>query len=480
MKLNNRTHLGRLSTYIPMLFIALTIFISACDDDDDMTAPQDNIVMLAQGNSDLSILVQALTKYPDLVSTLSGSGEFTVFAPTNAAFTSLLGVIGQDDLDNIPESVLRRVLEYHVISGGAILSSSLTDGQTAATVLGENITVGVSSGGVSIDAAKVITPDIAASNGVVHVIDAVLVPALEASIVNTVVEPAYFNKDFSTLTAAVIEAGLLTTLIDPTANFTVFAPTNEAFTAAGITALPTAAELVPILQYHVLSTEVKAAGLPATGSAVPTLNGSFYLSKNTSGVFINGLTKVIATDIDQSNGVVHVIDRTLLPASQNVVDIAVAASTATNAEFGQLVAALTAVENDGTTPSLITALSAADGSFTVFAPTDAAFNALYTLAGVANFNELVTAVGIGTIATVLQYHVLDSRVFSTDIPNALDGNASVVLTPLAGGDFTLNSTLTITDADAALTLGTTDAGIVDTDILGTNGVIHVINQVLLP
>ena len=169
-----------------------------------------------------------------------------------------------------------------------------------------------------------------------------------------------------------------------------------------------------------------------------------------------------------------------MPASQNVVDIAVAASTATNAEFGQLVAALTAVENDGTTPSLITALSAADGSFTVFAPTDAAFNALYTLAGVANFNELVTAVGIGTIATVLQYHVLDSRVFSTDIPNALDGNASVVLTPLAGGDFTLNSTLTITDADAALTLGTTDAGIVDTDILGTNGVIHVINQVLLP
>lgn len=442
--------------------------------------PQDNIVTLAQGNGDLSILVQALTKYPDLVSTLSGSGDFTVFAPTNAAFTALLGVIGQDDLNDIPESVLRRVLEYHVISGSAILSSSLTDGQTAATVLGENITVGVTSSGVNIDAATVVTADVAASNGVVHVIDAVLVPELEASIVNTVVEPAYFNKNFSTLTAAVVEAGLLTTLIDPSANFTVFAPTNDAFTAAGITELPTAAELVPILQYHVLSTEVKAADLPATGSAVTTLNGDFYLSKNSSGVFINGLTEVVATDIDQDNGVVHVIDRTLVPASSNVVEIAVAASQATNAEFGQLVAALTAVENDGTTPSLITALSATDGTFTVFAPTDAAFTALYTLAGVANFTELVNAVGIGTIATVLQYHVLGSRVFSTDIPNALDGNASVVLTPLAGGDFTLNSTLTITDADAALTLGTTDAGIVDTDILGTNGVIHVINQVILP
>lgn len=481
MKFNNLTHLGRVGFYIPMLFIALTMLLTACDDDDDeMVIPQDNIVTLAQGNGDLSILVQALTKYPDLVSTLSGSGDFTVFAPTNAAFTALLGVIGQDDLNDIPESVLRRVLEYHVISGSAILSSSLTDGQTAATVLGENITVGVTSSGVNIDAATVVTADVAASNGVVHVIDAVLVPELEASIVNTVVEPAYFNKNFSTLTAAVVEAGLLTTLIDPSANFTVFAPTNDAFTAAGITELPTAAELVPILQYHVLSTEVKAADLPATGSAVTTLNGDFYLSKNSSGVFINGLTEVVATDIDQDNGVVHVIDRTLVPASSNVVEIAVAASQATNAEFGQLVAALTAVENDGTTPSLITALSATDGTFTVFAPTDAAFTALYTLAGVANFTELVNAVGIGTIATVLQYHVLGSRVFSTDIPNALDGNASVVLTPLAGGDFTLNSTLTITDADAALTLGTTDAGIVDTDILGTNGVIHVINQVILP
>jgi uncharacterized surface protein with fasciclin (FAS1) repeats len=170
-----------------------------------------------------------------------------------------------------------------------------------------------------------------------------------------------------------------------------------------------------------------------------------------------------------------------MPASQTVVDIAVAASQATNAEFGILVAALTAVENDSSTPNLITALSAGDGSFTVFAPTDAAFSALFTLAGVSNFEGLAGVIGVDGAANVLQYHVLGSRVFSSDIPNALGGNTSVSLTPLlSGSSFTLNSTLTITDSDAAFGLGTSDASITATDILATNGVVHVINQVILP
>ncbi len=474
---------SKMKAILSVALLSVFVFgaISCNDDDPDPAGPTENIVMIAQGNSNLSILVQALTKFPNLVSTLSGSGDYTVFAPTDEAFIALLGVIGQTDLDDIPEPVLRRVLEYHVIAGARLESTDLSNGQEAATVLSadDKITVGVTSGGVTINSANVTTANVEATNGIIHIIDAVLVPALELSIVNTVVEPAYFNKNFTTLTSAVVEAGLLSTLINQSANFTVFAPTNDAFTAAGITSLPSATELVPILQYHVLDSEVKAADLPATGSAVTTLNGDFYLSINSDGVFINGLTQVTATDIEQGNGVVHVIDRTLIPASQNIVEIAVAASTATDAEFGQLVAALTAVENDGSAPNLITALSGS-GPFTVFAPTDAAFAALYTLAGVDDFAGLVNAVGINTVATVLQYHVLGSRVFSSDIPNALDGNTSVTLTPLAGGTFMLNSSLTLTDTDGALSLGTTDAGIVDTDILGTNGVIHVINQVILP
>ena len=165
-----------------------------------------------------------------------------------------------------------------------------------------------------------------------------------------------------------------------------------------------------------------------------------------------------------------------MPATKNVVEIAVAASqAATGAEFGQLVAALTAVENDPDAANLITILSGT-GPFTVFAPTDAAFASLYTLAGVANFDALVAAIGIPTLEAVLTYHVLGARVFSSDLPN-LPSNVVATL----GGNITLNlGALTITDTDAALSLGSADATITSTDILGTNGVIHVINQVLLP
>lgn len=469
---------------LTLISIAL---LTSCSDDDGDGGPvlTDDIVDLANATNDLSTLVTALTKFPDLVSTLSNEdGSYTVFAPTNDAFAALLEATGQTSLDDIPESVLRRVLEYHVIAGSALLSTDLSDGQTAETVLGENITVGVSGTSVTINGAAVETPNVEAVNGVVHIIDAILVPSLEASILNTVVEPAYFNVNFTTLTEAVVTAGLLNTLIDPTAELTVFAPTNDAFTAAGITTLDglTADDLTPILQYHVIGSEVKQADLPATGSAVETLGGNFYLSINSDGVFINGLTEVVTTDLDYDNGVVHVIDRTLMPASSNVVDIAVAASQATEAEFGQLVAALTAVENDENAPNLITALSDEDGAFTVFAPTDAAFQALYTLAGVNDITALLALEGVdlNVIATILQYHVLQGRVFSTDIPNVLDGEMTATITPLAGGTWTLNSSLTITDVDGVLGLQSVDASIVDTDILGTNGVIHVINQVILP
>ena len=465
--------------------------LTSCEDDDPMPQVEelDSIVTIAQATPSLSILVDALTQYPDLVSALSGEGNFTVFAPTNDAFTALLGVIGQTDLNNIPEDVVERILKYHVISGAAIMSADLTDGQQAATLLGadDKITVGLDAMSVNINNAMVTMADVEASNGIVHIVDAVLVPELELSIVNTIVEPAYFNKNFSILTAAVVKAELLSTLTNKEASLTLFAPDNAAFTKAGITSLDglTKEDLTPILTYHVISGEVFGDGLPATGSAVTTLGGDFYLSINSAGAYINGTTMVTAATLaggalDYDNGVVHTIDMTLVPASNDVVSIAVAASQAMEgAEFGQLVAALTAVEADETTDALVTILSG-EGSFTVFAPTDAAFQNLYTLAGVADFPALVDAIGIGTIETVLKYHVLGSRVFSSDIPNALNGNASVELTPLAGGTFTLNSDLSIMDSDAALSIGTTDASIIDTDIFGTNGVIHVIDEVILP
>ncbi|MCB2196068.1 MAG: fasciclin domain-containing protein [Bacteroidetes bacterium] len=448
--------------------------------------PKDNIVTIASETPSLSILVDALSMFPDLVDALSSDGNYTVFAPTNDAFTALLGVIGQSSLDDVPEAVIERLLKYHVISSAALMSGDLSDGQMAATILSndDKITVEISGSDVMINGANVTTANVEASNGVIHIVDAVLVPSLELSIVNTIVEPAYFNDDFSILTAAVVKANLLSTLIDSEANYTLFAPNNDAFEAAGITSLDdySANDLAPILTYHVLDTEVFGDGLPESGSAITSLGGDFYLSINDDGAFLNGLTKVTAATLsgealDYDNGVVHLIDRTLVPASSDIVEIAVAASQASEgAEFGQLVAALTAVEEDESAADLITALKG-DGPFTVFAPTDDAFESLYTLAGVADFDALVTAQGIGVIEAVLKYHVVESRVFSTDLPNL----SSNVVTTLGGGDFTLNlSSLTITDADSALGLGSADATIVSTDILATNGVIHVIDEVILP
>lgn len=471
--------------------VPLTAIIMSCNEDDPKAdtnpEPTQTIVQIAQGNSDLSILVSALTKFSDLTASLSdANGNFTVFAPTNAAFAALLGVTGQTNLDDIPEDVLKRVLQYHVVSGTAALSSGLTDGQKVGTLLNdEEVTIGVTSSAVTIDAATVITADVVALNGVVHVVNAVLVPALEASIVNTVVEPAYFNKNFSTLTAAVVKANLLTTLIDKTKTYTVFAPTNDAFAAAGITSLDglEAADLSPILLYHVLDIKADQAAVAAlgTGSAVPSLGGASYLSINANGIYLNGTTEVIATDIAADNGVVHVINRTLIPPTNNIVEIAVAASQATEAEFGQLVAALTAVEMDAMAANLVTILSSDSGDdgapFTVFAPTDAAFEKLYTLAGVADFAALVAAVGIPTVEAVLKYHVISgARIFSSDLANL----SSTSVTSL-GGTFTLNlANLSITDTDAALNLGSVNATITSTNLLGTNGVIHVIDEVILP
>ncbi|PLX15032.1 MAG: hypothetical protein C0597_09330 [Marinilabiliales bacterium] len=447
--------------------------------------PKPSIVSIASETASLSILVDALTMFPDLVDALSEDGTYTVFAPTNDAFEALLGVIGQSSLDDIPEDVIERLLKYHVISSAALMSTDLSDGQMAATLLSANdeIEVSIDGSSVMINNATVTTANVEASNGVVHIVDAVLVPALELSIVNTIVEPAYFNEDFSILTEAVVTAGLLETLINTEANYTLFAPNNDAFEAAGITSLEglTANDLAPILTYHVIDGEVFGDGLPETGSAVETLGGDFYLSINDNGAYINGLTMVTAATLagealDYDNGVVHLINRTLVPASDNVVEIAVAASQASeNAEFGQLVAALTAVENDESTAALVTVLSG-DGPYTVFAPTDAAFESLYDLANVADFAALVDAVGIGTVEAVLLYHVLDARVFSTDLPNLSNTTVETL-----GGAITFNlESMTIADSDAALQLGTVDATIVDTDIFGTNGVIHVIDEVILP
>lgn len=462
-----------MSGFLSLAMVALIVVsISSCNDDEDTPQPTQSIVALAQGQTNLSSLVTALTKFPDLVSTLSGSGNFTVFAPTNDAFAALLTTVGQTSIDNVPEDVLKSLLQYHVITSGAVLSTQLAAGNVV-TANTESIAV-TTSGGIRLNGStQVVTADVRATNGVVHIVDQVLVPASIGQFVNTIVEPAYFNKNFTTLIAAVKAASpsILTTLLN-TSKKTLFAPTNEAFIAAGITTLPNQATLDAVLTYHVIGSEVRAAQLPANtapaNSEITTLGGKFYLSnRGANGVFINGTTRVTTTDIVADNGVVHVINRTLMPPLQTVGAIATSLSQATQPQFTQLVAAL------GRVPALLQAATNADSKLTVFAPTDAAFEALYDALEVNGINDIE----IGLLTAVLQHHIVSApttatgRVFSTDLVNGavptLNGNVTISAT---------NGTVTSSGGTVAQLSGT--AALLN--VLGTNGVIHTINAVLVP
>lgn len=460
--LKSRGKIARLAM-VSLVIVAVTF--TSCSDDDTGFRPTQNIVSLAQGNSNLSSLVTALSKHPDLVALLGGSGEFTVFAPTNDAFASLLEATGQSSIDDLPDDVLRDVLLYHVIPGASVLSKDFSSGDIE-TAGGENISVNVSSGVRINNSSNVVAADVRATNGMVHVVDAVLVPPTMRPIIATIVAPAFFNRQFTTLVAAVKAASpeVLTALLSPDKK-TLFAPTNAAFEAAGITALPNQATLNAVLTYHVLAGEVLDADIASGSSSAATLNGeNIYLSKGTAGVFINGKTQVTATDIRATNGVIHVINRTLLPPSQNIAEIVVDAASASSPQFTQLLAAVVKV------PAVLEAASSA-GNLTVFAPTDAAFQALYTAVGVADMDELEAAIGNEKLAQVLLHHIVGARVFSSDL-------ASGAVATL-NQEINVNvAALTITDAIGS----NPPANLVTSalNILATNGVIHVIDKVLIP
>ena len=301
-------------------------------------------------------LVAALS-HAGLVTTLQGTGPFTVFAPTDQAFAD--AGIDLNDFDTPEENAtLSDILLHHVVSG-EVASTDVTDGMMAAMVNGDKVKFSVdNTGTVMVGPATVTLADVQASNGIIHVIDTVLMPPTD------IPTTAQSTGIHTSLVAAVIQADLLPTL-QGDGPFTVFAPTDQAFTDAGIdlAALDTPegkAALSDILLYHVVSAEVPAANVTDCMVA-DAANGQPLSFKVGDGVMVND-ANVTMTDVISSNGLIHVIDKVLTP-SDTPNDIPRTAQC--TGIHDSLVAGVIQAE-------LLETLQG-PGPFTVFAPTDQAF-----------------------------------------------------------------------------------------------------------
>ena len=269
-----------------------------------------DIVDTAVNAGSFDTLVAAL-KAAGLVDTLKGSGPFTVFAPTDEAFAKLPEGTVETLLEPANRDQLRAVLTYHVVSG-RVPASLASNRPSARTVNGQRVGLTVADGQLRVDEANVLTADLNVSNGVIHVIDSVLLPASD-----DIVDLAKKAGTFDTLLAAATAAGLADTLSSD-GPFTVFAPTDEAFaklpegTVESLLAEEGLGTLKSILTYHVVEGRVYASdALKASRAA--TVNGERVAIKVRDGRLRINDSAVVANDLEATNGVVHVIDSVLLP-----------------------------------------------------------------------------------------------------------------------------------------------------------------------
>jgi uncharacterized surface protein with fasciclin (FAS1) repeats len=403
-----------------------------------------NVIAVSPNHTSLAAAIQQA----GLVSALQNpNATLTVFAPDNAAFDALATALGTNINGLLANPDLANILLYHVL-GTTVPSSAVTNGAIV-TPLNPSNTIKMtktSGGSVYANQAKVNAADLTANNGVVHSIDAVILP------VETVADLAIDNG-FTSLVTAVVTAELLPAVTNPFADLTVFAPTNAAFdqlatdlgtNLAGVLANPA---LAAILTYHVLGTGVQSTAIN-NGDIVTPLNNAntLKLTKTTAGsVFVNQ-AQVTLADLNADNGVVHVIDEVVLPV-ETVADVAI------DNGFTTLTAAVVKAE-------LLPALTNPFGTFTVFAPTNAAFDNLATALG----TDLNGILNLPNLADVLLYHVVGSVALSTDLTNG-------AVPTLLGQDVTIDITNGVKVNDANVTTA---------DVLADNGVVHVIDAVLLP
>ena len=470
------------------ILLLLATFVLSCSNDDDNGPDQReaepgmvddlNIVETALATESVSSLVAALSKADesaanDLIATLSDENtSFTVLAPTNDAFADLLARLdGFDSLDDFNneqlQNLLATILTYHVVGGASVVSGDLSEGQVVTTVQGEDLTVSLSGGVFFTDAAgesaQVTLADVETNNGVIHLIDKVLLPqaaldALSDVLLVSITDLAIATPTLSNLVAALLAAdGDLPTVLAGEGPFTVFAPTNDAFETfladngfADLSEVPVDV-LTQVLLNHVvsgtnLSTDLTAGYVSTLSTAGAGGNNLSMLVDLSTGVTLNGVSNVTAADNKAINGVVHIVDAVIgLP---NIVDHAVA-----NSDLTELVGALTS----GGNTTFTTLLSDSETDFTVFAPVNAGFSAFTN----PNANDL---------NAILSNHVIvGAAAFSSGLSN------SYVTTAAANADGD-NLSMYINTDDGVTINGTSN--VAAADIVATNGVIHAVDAVI--
>lgn len=414
---------------------------------DGGTAQLPTIAELVAGSEDFTVLAAAL-EATGLDSALDGQGPFTVFAPSDEAFA----LLPEGLVASLSDEQLASILKYHVVSG-AVAAETVVTLDSAETLLEQDVKVQAGDEGVYLNGlTKVVTTDIVLANGIVHVIDSVLVPG---AFPGTVVDVLGAYPRLSTLFGAATTEAADALSGD---NLTLLAPVDSAFEGVDLSGVE---DLNPILFYHVLPTSAPAATVVELATA-RSVGGAFMGIDTSDGVKINDgskLTNVIYTDIAVDSGdvgsVIHLVDQVLVPPPA-IAEVAEAAGLTT------LVGALGLANVPGTETTFAEALSG-EGPFTVFAPTNEAFAAIPE----AGFGD--------DLADVLGAHAFGAAVDSKAVVAAIEAGG-VSPETLTGAD-TKTLGLGLIDGKVAINAR---VQVTQTDIPAANGVIHLVDSVILP
>ncbi len=445
-------------------FIALFITtIYSCSDDDDTTfggqEADTSIAAFVSGSSDYSSLLAALQK-AELVETLSGEGNFTVFAPNDDAFAEFLG---DTPLDDVPADVLKEILLNHVL-GKKATATDLSTGYESNLAGFSTYVNKTDDGGVTINGdIEVTSANIDRSNGVIHAVNKVIAQPTLLTFVTA-------DPNLSSLATVATDnsATVISELGKDGGSLTLLAPDNAAFTDLGDISGLTTAQIEQVLLNHAITGSLQSTDL-STGYGntlatygTTTNNLSIYIN-TADGVVFNGISTVTTANVVATNGVMHIVDKVItLPtvvtfavADDNFSTLETALTTLTMmTPFEKILARTEGMNMDGFDPG-----------FTVFAPTNAAFTAVGDLPAE------------GPLTTILLHHVIDaSNIRSSDLsdglvtPATLEGSTLTVTIP-----GTNEAVANLTDSS-----GNSDIEIIAVDVQASNGVIHAINKVLIP